>query len=120
MCVVVARLALDAERLHELLAVVCELVDDMIAVLDDPDVLLGIVRIHRDRMRPPEQRVPLRPVFRDVAVGIDDQHAVFPPCIDAELSLPAVPAVATLVAWAGNGTNRCVAEGRLRYRKRDA
>jgi hypothetical protein len=30
-------------------------------------------------MRPPEQRVPFRPVFRDVAVGIDHQHAVFPP-----------------------------------------
>ena len=117
---VIARHAFDAERLHQLLAVVRELVDDVIAVLDDPDVLLGIVGIDRHRMRAPEERIPLRPVFRDVAVGVDDEHAVLPARVDTQLAFPSVPAIAPLVAWARHRADRRVAPRRLRYREGDA
>ena len=114
---VVAGSALDAERLHELLAVVRELVDDVVPVLDDPDVLLGIVRIHRHRVRPPEQRVPLRPVLGYGPVRIDDDNAMLPAGVDTELAFPSVPAVRSLIAGAGDGTHRGIAPGRLRDRE---
>jgi hypothetical protein len=59
-------------------------------------MLLGIVRIDEDRMRTPEQVIPLRPrvLFDDVALRVDDDQAVFPARVDAQRALPAVPAVA--------------------------
>ena len=80
-----------ADRLHELLAVVRELVDHVHVVVDDPHVLLGIVRADVDRVRAPQQLVPLRPRLDDVAVRVDDDDAVLPFGVDAELAVRAGP-----------------------------
>ena len=80
-----------ADRLHELLAVVREPVDHLHVVVDDPDVLLRIVRADVDRVRTPQQLVPLIPRLDDVAVGIGDDDAVLPLRVDAELCGTAGP-----------------------------
>ena len=79
-----AGLADGADRLHEPLAVVRELEDRVAEVVDDPDVLVGIVRAHVNGVRPREHRVPLRPVLDDVAVAVEDEDAVLPARVDAE------------------------------------
>ena len=53
MCRVIAGDAGLADRHDQLLAVVGELVDDVLAVVDDPHVLLGIVRADADLVRAP-------------------------------------------------------------------
>ena len=117
---VVARDASDAQRLHELLAVVRELVNRMLPVVHHPHMLFRIVRIDEHRMRPPEDIVPLRPLFHDVARRIDDEQAVLPARIDAELALPSVPAVAARVTRAAHRPDGGVAKWRLGNRKGDA
>src|SRR3982751_4544033 len=79
MFVVVARDVGFAERPNELLAVVGELVDLMPRVVDDPDVMRGIVRADADLVRAAaalEQLVPLRPRLEELAVAVDDENAV--------------------------------------------
>ena len=73
-----------ADRLHELLAVVREPVDHLHVVVDDPHVFLRIVRADVDRVRAPQQLVPLIPRLDDVAVGVRDDDAVFPLRVDAQ------------------------------------
>ena len=54
----------------------------LVSVVDDPDVLLGIVRADLDVVRAAptgEKMVPLRLVFQQVAVAIYDQYAVLEP-----------------------------------------
>ena len=74
-------------RLHELLAVVGELVDGVHVVVDDPHVLLRIVGADVDRVRPLEDLVPLRPLLDDVALRVDDDEAVLPAGVHAELAI---------------------------------
>ena len=70
--------------MHQL-AVVGELVDDVQLIVDHPDVLLGIVRVHLDLVRPApaghlEELVVLRPRLHHLAAAIDDEdHVVIPP-----------------------------------------
>ena len=66
--IVVGRLVEFAEGLHELLAVVAELVDDMADFIDDPHMSLWIVGVDPDLVWPArilrtalEQLIPLRP-----------------------------------------------------------
>src|SRR5215467_8802097 len=79
-----------ADGLHELFAIVGELVDGVHVVIYDPDVLLGIVGIDGDEMRALEDFVPLRPALDDVAVGVGNGDAVFPFGVHADGSVPAV------------------------------
>ena len=76
-----------ADRLQQRLAVVGEPVDHLHVVVDDPDVLLRVVRADVDRVRPPQQLVPLLPPLDDVAVGVGDDEAVLPLRVDAELAV---------------------------------
>ncbi len=76
-----------ADRLHQLLAVVGELVDHLHVVVDNPHVLLGMVRADVHGMRAPQDLVPLRPRLDDVAVGVGDDDAVLPLGVDAKLSI---------------------------------
>ena len=79
MLVVVAGDVGFAERAHQLLAVVGELVDLVPRVVHDPDVALGIVRADPDLVRSAaafEQLVPLRPRFDHLAAAVDDDDAV--------------------------------------------
>ena len=76
-----------ADRLHELLAVVGELVDRVRVVVDHPHVLLRVVGADVDRVRTLEQLVPLRPLLDDVALRVDDDEAVLPAGVDAELAI---------------------------------
>ena len=82
-CVASAPFALGADRLHELLAVVRELEERVVVVVDDPDVLLGVVGIDVDGVRPPQHLVPLRPLLDDVARGVEDEDEVLPAGVDA-------------------------------------
>jgi hypothetical protein len=66
------------DRLDELLAVVGELVDRVRVVVDDPDVLLRVIRTDVDGVRALEHLVPLRPLFDDLALRVDDDDRVFP------------------------------------------
>ena len=68
-----------AEREHLRLAVVRELVDDVVHVIDHPDVPLWIVRLDVNLMRTAaafEQVVPLFPRFNQLALPIDDEDGV--------------------------------------------
>jgi hypothetical protein len=76
-----------ADRLQELLAVVGEDVDRLHVVVDDPDALLRIVGADVDRVRPAHQLVPLLPRLDDVALAVEDDEAVLPVRIDAELAI---------------------------------
>ena len=74
------------------LTVVCELVDHVELVVDDPDVLLLIVRAHFDLVRPSAARqlrkklVGIRPLVDQVAVPIQHDDAV----LEAPLPSPKV------------------------------
>ena len=70
--VVLARLVWRADCLQQPLSVVCELEDGVPVIIDDPDVLLRIVRTFKNAVGTPEHLVPLAPVFDEVAVRIDD------------------------------------------------
>ena len=77
-------------RVHEL-AVVGEAVDHVQLIVDDPDVLLGIVRADLDLVRPAparqllEQLVVLRPLVDEVALPVDDEDRVLEPPLPAAL-----------------------------------
>src|SRR5260221_6357417 len=76
---VVARLVARAQRHQQLLAVVAELPDLMMDVVDDPDVVLWIVRAHRNRVRAAaldEQIVPLRPRLDGLAAAVHHDETV--------------------------------------------
>src|SRR5688572_15826403 len=66
------------DRLYQLLAIVGELVDGMHVIVDEPHVLLCVVRAHVDRMRTLHDLVPLRPLLDDVALRVDHGDAVLP------------------------------------------
>src|SRR2546425_5187877 len=70
------------DRLDELFAVVRELEQRLIVVVDDPDVLLGIIRVDVDRVRASQHFVPLSPLLDDVALGVEDEDEVLPPRIN--------------------------------------
>jgi hypothetical protein len=55
-------------------------------VVDDPDVLLRVIRADVDRVRTLEHAVPLRPVLGEVALRVDHDDGVVPARIDAELA----------------------------------
>src|SRR5213592_1160923 len=57
----------------------------MPVVIDDPDILLRIIRAFKDAVRTPEHLVPLAPVFDEVSVRIHDTDDVRPLVIDARL-----------------------------------
>src|SRR5688572_23504994 len=82
-----ARRVRRADRLDQLLAVVRELVNRVGVVVHDPHVLLGIVRADVDGVRALEHLVPLRPFLDDPALRVDDDDAMLPTCIDAELAM---------------------------------
>src|SRR6266550_562206 len=76
-------LTLRAPLLHQL-PVVGELVNLVELVVDDPDVLLGIVGAHLDLVRPApalalEHRVLIVPPLDHLAVAIDDEDGVVVP-----------------------------------------
>ena len=73
------------DRLHELLAVVGELVYGVHVIVDQPHMLFRIVGADVGRMRALEDLVPLRPLFDDVARAVDDDDAILPAGVDAEL-----------------------------------
>ena len=50
----------------------------MRAVVDEPHVPIGVVRIDQDAMRPHEQLVVLLPRLDQLAVAIDDVEDVIP------------------------------------------
>src|ERR1035441_7649391 len=75
-----------AEFEHHLLSVVRKFVHLAAGVLDHPHVLFRIVGVDVNRMRPPEKRVPLRPVLDDVALSVQNVEGMFPAVIDSLLS----------------------------------
>src|SRR5947207_394717 len=79
-----------AYSLDELLTVVCELVNGVHVIIEDPDVLFRIVRVDRNEVRALQNCVPLRPAFDDVSIGVGDHDAVLPFRVDAEFAVPAV------------------------------
>ena len=83
MRVVVARFTRCAEHQYQLRAVVGELGDEMPVGIDDPDMLLGVVRADLDIMRSVPEVVPLGPFLDDVAFTINDQNTVLPAPVDA-------------------------------------
>src|SRR5262245_7142413 len=119
-------LAWGAERLQELFAVVGELEDGVAVVVDDPHVLLPIVRADVYRVRTLHHLVPLRPRLYEIAGGVEHHDRVLPSRIDAHPPLPRLLRVVWILTWsagprrAGRWTLRRVAERRLTHRKRQA
>ena len=87
-----AQFAVGADGLHQRGAVIGELVDDVLVVVDDPDVLFGIIGVDGDVVGPLQHGIPLVPGFHDVAVAVEHQDAVLPAGIDAEASTRFDPA----------------------------
>ena len=73
-----------ADALQELFSVMRELVDRMHMVINDPHVLLRIVRIDCNEMGALQNLVPLRPAFHDISVGVCYNDAVFPLRVNSE------------------------------------
>ena len=67
-----------ADGLNELLAIVAELVNGVHVVVHDPNILIGVVGIHVNRVGPLELAIPLAPGLDDVAVGVDHVEAIGP------------------------------------------
>src|SRR2546428_5290497 len=103
---VASALALGAER-HRELAVVGELVNHVQLIVDDPHVLLTIVGVHLDLVRPApaphlEQLVVLRPRVHHLAVAIDDEDdVVIAPLPSALLRRLAGRAEAVIISCGG-------------------
>ena len=78
---------------HLELPVVREAIDHVQLVVDDPDVLLGVVRADLDLMRAAaarqlaEQLLEVRPLVDEVAFAVDDDDRVFPAPFPAALRL---------------------------------
>ena len=109
-----------ADRLHQLLAIVRELVDRVHVVVYEPDVFLRIVGTHVHRVRALHDLVPLRPLFDDVALRVDDGQAVLPTGVNAHLAIrglcapPEIHALRGILprpASARKGRRRCAAPG---------
>jgi hypothetical protein len=83
-------------------------VDDVLVVIDDPDVLHRIVRTDRNEVRPLQHRVVLIPRIDQVALAVEDHDAVFPPGIHAELVAGLLP---RLHAALGGLTRAAVSRG---------
>ena len=77
---------------HQLLAIARELVDGMRAVVHQPDVPLGVVRVHQHAVRPHEQLVVLLPRLDQLAVAIDDVDDVIPARVPRRILLRQVVA----------------------------
>src|SRR5215831_5007499 len=75
------------DRLYQLLAVISELVDRMRVIVDNPNVLLRVVGADINRVWTFEHLVPLGPLLDDVALCVDDDQAVFPAGVYAQLSI---------------------------------
>src|SRR5258708_12357832 len=79
MLIVVSGFVPFAQRHQQLLPVVREFENLVMDVVGNPDVVLGIVRTDRDRVRPAailEELVPLCPRLSHLTGGIDDDDAV--------------------------------------------
>ena len=104
-----------ADGLHQLLAVVRELVDGVHVIVDDPHVLFGIVGIDGDEVRALENFVPLRPGLDDFAVAVDDRQAVSPTSRRRpRVALPEFGSIVRILsgaAGAGQGGDGGVAPG---------
>ena len=109
---VVARHPELAERLHQLLAVVRELVDHVRAIVHEPHVALGVVRVDQHAVRPDEARVVLFPRVDDLAVAVDDEQDVVPAGMLGRILLREV--VAGRVAPGDEGVRRTAIVGRKR------
>ena len=113
-------------RQHLRLAVVGELVDDVLVVVDDPDVLLRIVGADGDEVRPLQHRVPLRPRVDQVALGVEDEDAVLPARVHAHLVAARFPRLDAVLgelpgaAVAGQAGGRRVAPRQAADRELDA
>src|SRR5581483_10317398 len=95
-----------AYRLHELLSVVRELVDRVHVIVNQPYVLLRIIRINRNIVRPLHDLVPLRPLLGDVAIAVDNRQAVFPFGIYADRALPEFGPIVRILASAAGARQR--------------
>src|SRR5215471_9041849 len=89
-CAVRSTLFWSTDRLDQFFSVVCELIDGMHMVVENPNVLLGIIGVNGDEMRPLENLVPLRPTFDDVSIGVRNDDAVLPFCIHPKRAIPSV------------------------------
>ena len=79
MLVIVAGFVPFAERHQQLLAIIREFENLVMDVVGDPDVVLGIIRTDRNRVRPAailEELVPLCPRLGHLAGRVDDDDAV--------------------------------------------
>src|SRR5882762_4920170 len=82
MLVVRAGLAVCADRLYLRFAVMRELVNHVLVIVDDPDVLFRIVGADGDEVRPLQLRIPLVPRLDEVARTIEHHDAVLPAGVD--------------------------------------
>src|SRR5205807_3088014 len=121
--VILGSLAFRPDGLCELLAVVRELEQGVIVIVDHPDVFVRIIGIDVNGMRSPEKRIPLRPLLGDVAIGIYRDEQMFPARVDAHPSFPGLGGIGRIGTrtsgsrWAGGGPLGGVAERHLAYRK---
>ncbi len=103
-----------AERQEALLAVVRELADEVRVRVDDPDVLLRIVRADLDVVRASPDAIPLRPVFDHLAVAIEHHDHVLPAPVDARTPVALVHRLAEAGCRAGRFAHRhAAADGEL-------
>src|SRR5688572_9444231 len=114
-----------AEGEHEL-AVMGELPDDVLLVVDDPDMLLRVVRIHLDFVRAAStgvlrgQLFEVRPFVDELAVAIDDEHGMVPPPLPAALRDRLTLRIETVCVAGGVAARRieqAVRRPRLRRRR---
>src|SRR5215475_5789308 len=75
------------DRLYQLLTVISELVDRMRVIVDNPNLLLRVVGADINGVWTFEHLVPLGPLLDDVALCVDDDQAVFPEGVYAQLSI---------------------------------
>ena len=123
-----ARHAVGADRQELRLAVVAELVDHVLVIVDEPDVLVRVVRADRDEVRTLQARVPLHPVGglrQQVALAVEHEDAVLPARVHAHLVVACPGFHAALgelaaAAVAGRARGRRVTPRQPADRERDA
>src|SRR6266850_2666799 len=91
MLVVRAGLAVCADRLYFRFAVMRELVNHVLVIVDDPDVLFRIVGADGDEVRPLQLRIPLVPRLDEVARTIEHHDAVLPAGVDTHRVARSLP-----------------------------
>src|SRR5260370_19582311 len=100
MRIVGARHAWRAQRHDALLSVLREFADEVVICIHNPDVLVGVVGADLNVMWPSPDFVPLRPVFDDLAVAIQDDNHVIPTPINARPALAPISGVEAIwVPW---------------------